>query len=422
MKAEERRIEWMALGDVKQAPSNPKDHDIGEICVSIGRRGFVELPAIDERTGRLVAGHGRLEALQKMQADKAPLPGGLREEGGKWLMPVVRGWASKNDADAAAYLVASNRLTEVGGWNEEALRALMAEIALTAPEEIAGSGYDQQDIDKFINEMNSAVGDIASDDIPESAPAISKKGDVWQLGGHRLMCGSCTNAADVGRLMSGAVADMCFTSPPYALGDVHLRAGDMSPVYLEYVDSPENWPKMMREWFEVSRIAVVGPLVINLQMLSGNKMAMAEWLGLNSSRLKDVAVWDKGHAQPSMEPGVLNSQFEFLFIMGSGDDATRKIKQASWRGTQANVIQISAHSERFSEHGASMPIALAQWVIGQLCDLVKTVYEPFAGTGTTICAAESLGRTCYAMELTPRYVDICITRWEKMTGRKAVKL
>lgn len=151
MKSQERRIEWIPLSDVKQAPSNPKDHDIGEICVSIGRRGFVELPAIDERTGRLVAGHGRLEALQKMHANKAPLPGGLKEVNGQWLMPVVRGWASKSDADAAAYLVASNRLTEVGGWDSAALAEMLASVASAG--ELLGTGYDGESVDELLRQI-----------------------------------------------------------------------------------------------------------------------------------------------------------------------------------------------------------------------------------------------------------------------------
>lgn len=160
---QERRIEWVPLGEVQSAPTNPKEHDIGEICMSIGRRGFVELPAIDERTGRLVAGHGRIEALIKMQADKAPLPGGLKADGGKWLVPVVRGWASKNDADAAAYLVASNRLVELGGWNEAELADLLASVA--ADGDLIGTGYDGESLDELLK----SIGVGAETEMPDLA-------------------------------------------------------------------------------------------------------------------------------------------------------------------------------------------------------------------------------------------------------------
>lgn len=430
--SQERRIEWLPLGEIQPAPTNPKEHDIGEICVSIGRRGFVELPAIDERTGRLVAGHGRIEALMKLEADKAPLPGGLKAEGGKWLVPVVRGWASKNDADAAAYLVASNRLVELGGWNDEMLSRLMAEIAAVAPAEIEGSGFDQQDVDKFINDMNSVGRDVATDEIPTDAPTVSKKGDVWQLGNHRLMCGSCTDAADVGRLMSGAVAEMCFTSPPYGIGDDTMRmrqnlsAGKHKSIaaksaYIDHDDSPDKWADLMRDWFAVSQAAVSGIWIVNVQMLSGNKVDLLNWVASISSRIKDIAIWDKCTAPPSIQPGVLSSQFELMLIIGTSDDASRRIHQSSWHCLQPNIVQIPKNKNQFSEHGAAMPVDLANWAMGTICDTAKSIFEPFSGTGTTICAAESLGKTCYAMELTPRYVDIAINRWEKMTGLKAVK-
>lgn len=154
---EPRRLEYMKLSAVKVATVNPKDHDIGEICVSIQKRGFVELPAIDERTGKLVAGHGRFEALAALKKQGAKLPAGLRIEKGEWMVPVVRGWASKSDADAQAYLISSNRLTEIGGWNDETLAAELAKLANEGIEHLLGTGYDGNDVDKMLNERASLV-------------------------------------------------------------------------------------------------------------------------------------------------------------------------------------------------------------------------------------------------------------------------
>lgn len=127
---EPRRIEWIRICDVRPDPLNAKLHHLGEIVTSIKKRGFVELPAVDERTGKLVAGHGRIEALAALKKDGGELPKGLKlADDGEWLVPVLHGWASKDDTDAKAYLVASNRLVEVGGWDDAALESLLVSIA-----------------------------------------------------------------------------------------------------------------------------------------------------------------------------------------------------------------------------------------------------------------------------------------------------
>jgi hypothetical protein len=171
METEPRRIEYTRLADVKSATANPHTHDIGEIVTSIRKRGFVELPAVDERTCRLVAGHGRIEALQALKKDGAELPRGLKlADDGEWLVPILRGWASKDEADAKAYLVASNRLVELGGWDQEGLDALLVEIAKEGgAEALLGTGYDGDDVDKILN------------DLAKEAPAIKQQGDLFQV-------------------------------------------------------------------------------------------------------------------------------------------------------------------------------------------------------------------------------------------------
>lgn len=156
---------------MKPEPTNVKLHDLGEIVTSIRKRGFVELPALDDRTGKLVAGHGRLEALAALKKDGAPLPKGLKKaDDGEWLVPVLRGWASKDDVDARAYLVGSNRLVELGGWDEEGLGRLLKSIAADGgPEALLGTGYDGDDIDKML-------GELAAEPLPSKV-----QGDVFQV-------------------------------------------------------------------------------------------------------------------------------------------------------------------------------------------------------------------------------------------------
>ncbi|HEX7277880.1 MAG TPA: hypothetical protein VF244_10940 [Acidimicrobiales bacterium] len=150
-------IAWVPLRALATAfhPSNPKNHATPEIIESIRRHGFVEPPVLDDRTGLLAAGHGRVEALIEMQAADEALPEGLRWEGvprGKtpdWLVPVLRGALDTlTDAEAKAYLVTSNRLTEKGGWDAQGLADVLAELA--ADEGLVGTGYTSGDLDDLL--------------------------------------------------------------------------------------------------------------------------------------------------------------------------------------------------------------------------------------------------------------------------------
>jgi hypothetical protein len=144
-----RRLELMPLAKIQRAKKNPKTHDDAAIGASVDRFGFVEPIVRDERTGRLVAGHGRLDLMAAL-FEKAPgrPPVGVQARRGRngkiteWLVPVIRGWRSKNDAEAAAYLVASNRISEAGGWDDRALADLLKE--LKDSDDLAGTGFDER--------------------------------------------------------------------------------------------------------------------------------------------------------------------------------------------------------------------------------------------------------------------------------------
>src|SRR4030042_1574559 len=127
--AMERRLDYVAIDDIKIAPNNPKGHMIDNIRPSIDRFGYVAPMIVDERTGRLVAGHGRLESRRARWAAGEPAPGGvLVDADSRWLAPIVRGWSSRSDAEASAYLVLDNRQTELGGWDDRALASILDEI------------------------------------------------------------------------------------------------------------------------------------------------------------------------------------------------------------------------------------------------------------------------------------------------------
>lgn len=147
-------IEYMRLDDFlnRMHPRNPKDHDLGAITTSIDRFGFVEIPVIDERTGLVVAGHGRGETLQQqMNAGKQP-PARIQvdEFDGMWMIPVQRGVSFNSDAERDAYLVASNRLVELGGWDNEGLASMLQSLANEDKALLEVTGYDGDDLDELL--------------------------------------------------------------------------------------------------------------------------------------------------------------------------------------------------------------------------------------------------------------------------------
>jgi hypothetical protein len=224
MPAETRSIEYRPLSSIEAAPRNVKDHDIGELSKSIARFGFNDAVIVDGRTGKLVSGHGRVEALRAMfVANPTAVPDGvqrraaintnLRNEPFDWMVPVQTGWSSKDDTEAEAFLVAANRLVELGGWTP-ALEQVLIELA--SKNALEGIGYDRDDVDRIINEANARrEGATDVDDVPQVADAGGVKlGDLFRLGEHLLLCGSSIDAADVDRVTLGEALDAMWTDPP----------------------------------------------------------------------------------------------------------------------------------------------------------------------------------------------------------------
>jgi hypothetical protein len=147
-----RRVEYIGLGDVARADANPKAHDMALLDDSVERWGFTEPLVLDERTGKLVAGHGRLDTLLTRAAAGKEPPDGVEVRDGQWLVPVIRGWASKDDKEAQAYLIASNRITERGGWDPKGL----ADALATMDGELKGIGFDQSDVDDLLARLQEA--------------------------------------------------------------------------------------------------------------------------------------------------------------------------------------------------------------------------------------------------------------------------
>jgi DNA modification methylase len=213
------RIEYQPIESAKLAKNNPKAHDLPTIKASIVRWGFSELPVLNERTGRLVAGHGRREALIEIRAGGGEPPGNIRvDESGAWCWPVLRGVTFASQAEADAYLVAVNNTTIRGGWDTARLAQLLESVRSKGLE-LTGTGYTTRELDRMLSKHGTG-GEVTEPPEPPEPPKdpVTKPGDSWQLGDHVITCGDCRDPNVIRRLMGGATAEMLMADPPYGMG------------------------------------------------------------------------------------------------------------------------------------------------------------------------------------------------------------
>ena len=388
-------------------PSNVRKHsrrNLDAIKASLRKFGQ-QKPIVVDAKGIVLAGNGTLTAAQEL---------------GWTEIQIVR--TELAGVEATAFAIADNRTAELAEWEEDKLSQVLQSLKVEDADLLAATGYDAAEVDKM------SKAEVTEDEVPEPpAEPITKPGDLWILGDHRLLCGDSTKAEDVGRLMAGAKADLCFTSPPYGLGKSVALSGNKKMAasgnpYDDHEDNPAEWAGLMSAWFAASDTAVSDVWVVNVQPLAGNKRDLVRFIADNAGRLVDVATWDKGHAAPQMAAGVMASRYEWMIIFAASNGASRAVPLSSWQGTVQSVYVASPQrGNEFSDiHAATMPLHVPAWVMQTLCDQSKSVYEPFCGTGTTLIAAEQLGRKCYGMEISPAYCDVIVQRWENLTGKKAV--
>lgn len=401
------KIERWSISKLIPYARNARTHSaeqVSQIAASIKEWGWTTPVLVDEGGG-IIAGHGRALAAQQLGIVEVPVM-------------IATGWS---DAKKRAYILADNKLTLNAGWDNEMLALELSDLAELGFD-LDLTGFSAEEISEL---MPAEEGLTDEDEVPEPpAIPVTKLGDLWILGEHRVMCGDSTSIDAVEKLMNGLKADICFTSPPYALGSSASLSGNkamakLGNAYTQHKDNADEWAILMDGWWSAS-IPYVSAWVVNVQPLAGNKRNLFNWVNNRIHQLCDFITWDKGHAAPAIAEGVMSSCFEWMIIFGD-ENASRSVPFSSWRGTIKNVY--AAPPQRSNEfasiHAATMPTHVPEWVFTKLCDKAKSVYEPFAGTGTTLIACEKTGRINRSMELDPKYVDVIVRRWEEFTGKTA---
>lgn len=405
-----RYDELAGVHALKPHPKNRNRHpedQIDRLAKILAYQGIRAPIVVSKRSGFIVKGHGTLAAIQKNGWTQAPV--------------VYQDF--ENDEQEYAFVQSDNA---VAAWAELDLSGINADIGDLGPD----FDIDLLGIKDFVLEpVDKLPPGCDEDEVPEPKESIAKRGDIWQLGRHRLMCGDSTSIDDVERLMGGEKADMCFTSPPYNLGkNAKLRGYNGDGKDSAYIEKSDH--KTDSEYldfliaFTNNALIAADTCFVNIQLLAGNKFVLPEYWRTYAQRTIDVFVWDKEHAQPSAAARVLNSVWEFIFIFGNEDRPTRSMKHGpDFRGTVDNIYRLNPVGKKdplAKDHGAVFPVQFAEYFVSNFSD--ESVLDLFGGSGTTMIAAEKLGRKAFLMEFEPRYVDTIIARWERYTGQKASRI
>lgn len=428
-------------------PRNPRvitERASGGLSASINEFGDLSGIVFNSRTQQLVCGHQRMDRIraaygdlpiaQTASAESGEQHGVIVTPAGRFGVRVVDWPLAKQ---TAANIAANNSATQ--GTFTDGLDALLLELKQESPAQ-----FDALLFGSLANELGLSSGGgsgIVEDDIPEPPKVpITKPGDLWLLGEHRLLCGDSTNAESVAALMNGEAAALCFTSPPYAQ-------------QRDYGKKIDDWDALMRGVFGTLPMTDDGQVLVNLGPIHKDGEwwpywdGWIEWMRAQGWKRFGWYVWDKMETTPGDWSGRLAPAHEFIFHFNRQAVRPTKTKPCKFAG-QANhgkglrgpdgvvkeynglgknvqshkigdsVIRIVRHKARGieCEHPAVFPVALSAEIQRYWPGVL---YEPFSGSGTTIIAAEQLKRRCCAMELEPKYCDVAVARWEKLTGLKA---
>lgn len=414
------KIERISVDKINPAAYNPRkdlkpgDAEYEHIKNSIDTFGYIDPIIWNKRTGNIVGGHQRFKIL--------------KAQGVKEIECVVVDYDETTEKAANASLNKAQ-----GDWDMTKLDALLADLS------------PLMDMGQFGFEINlpqdSVEDDFDADKaLEEIEEPVTKLGDIWALGRHRLMCGDSTSEADFDRLMDGAHAQCAVTSPPYGVGKEYEKAG-------------------IEPWFETMRPAIknicknadivcwnIGDLYpTGTQFIEPTEMYSIGLFADNGFRPIWIRIWKKqgmnfGNSPYHLVTNKPVQQYEYITALAAQETDEYNDQEFAW------VSAFAGHSYKFvkrltkderknwgyagiweistvranKDHPAMFPVELPWRCIKMHSDRGSIVLEPFAGCGTTLIACEQTERRCYAMEISPVYCDLIVKRWETLTGQKAV--
>ena len=391
--ADPARIERVAISSLVPDPANVRKHgakNLDAIKGSLARFGQ-QKPIVVSAAGVVVAGNGTLAAAvalgwTEIDVVRSPLVG----------------------SEATAYAIADNRTAELAEWDDDALAQTLAALAIDDAALAEATGFDANEID------NLTRGEIDEDEAPEPpVDAVTKTGDVWLLGEHRVMCGDSTSVDDVTRLMRGETAQLMFTDPPYGVGytgGVQFDGKGGAVTDNREALASDNDAGIYAKFLPVALPFLDGACYVWFVDIKTLDVFTA--LKQNAVDVRCVIVWNKTNATYA----AMNSQYKHRYeplVYGIPKGASVR-----WCGATTEATVWDHDRDGINTfHPTQKPVCLAARALGN--HNVSLVFDPFLGSGSTLIAAEQLGRKCYGMEISPQYCDVIVKRWETLTGKTA---
>jgi DNA modification methylase len=382
------------------------DAQVAQIAASIREFGFMN-PVLVDAENNIIAGHGRVLAARKLGLEEVPCV--LHDH--------------LTETQRKAYILADNKLALNAGWDEDMLRLELRELG-DLGFDLELTGFEVDEIAALMPvEVEPGLTD--EDAVPEvQDDPVTKPGDVWLLGKHRVMCGDSTSIDAVEKLMAGQKAQFCFTSPPYNASRGKGHKTDRLGGNGFYGDGySDDMPSDEYIQFNVDIISTMEAVSAEdftcCYNINYNKNSPSEYIDIiaaakRSIPLVETIVWEKAMAI-SLQGDNLTRIYEFIFVLAKGRFKINKNRTECLR----NLWKISNIGANHENHKACFPIALVEEGIKNFCPHGGVIIEPFGGTGTTAIAAEKLGCKSHVMELDPKYVDVIIKRWQDYTGKAA---
>lgn len=406
------------ISELKPDPTNARIHKTEQIRLlakSIQAFGF-NVPVLIDGNDQILAGHGRLLACQKL---------GITE------VPTIS-LAHLSPEQAQAFMIADNRLTEIANWDDQLLGQQLQNLSeLNLDFDLEATGFTVAEIDLRIEGLDTVETEDDDNFSVADGLAVSMVGDCWQLGKHRIYCGSALDPNHMRSLMQNQTAAMAITDPPFNVkidgnvcgkGKIKHREFAMASGEMSADEFTQFLLSSMTQLAEHSADGSVHMLFIDWRHLP-------EMLAAGSlvySKLLNLCVWVKNQAGMG---SLYRSQHELVLIYKNGKASHQNNVQLGRFGRhRSNIWQYAGiQSMRHGEEGDLLALHPTVKPITMIADAIldcskrgDIVLDAFLGSGTTLLAAERVGRDCYAMELDPLYVDTAIRRWQQLTGLDAV--
>lgn len=393
-----KNIELVSVNVLIPYVNNARTHDdaqIAQIAGSIKEFGFNN-PVLIADDNSIIAGHGRVMAARKLGMDS---------------VPCVR-LSHLSDSQRKAYILADNRIALNSDWDSNLLALELKELDAEGMD-LSMLGFDADEINAILNPITETEGLTDEDEVPEPPPEpITKLGDIWILGNHRLMCGDSTSIDAVDKLMDGAKTDAIVTDPPYNQETDGGFKGEIGKSLKKQSADIEHMCNFEPETALPLFIAASYKGKMNASVFC-NKDLIPRYLNwaVDCGFAFNILVWKKPSAIPL--GGSYMPDVEYLLVFRKSATFNTKVEGVSYS-------KVLTYGREKGLHPTMKPVEMLENQIKIVSDPQNIILDLFGGSGSTLIACEKTGRNARLMELDPKYCDVIVKRWENFTGKKAV--